>query len=183
VTAPDHAAFLRGMNIGGRRITNADLRVHFEAIGFADVGLFRASGNVVFAAPAGEPEAELGTRIEAELADRLGYAVPVYLRPASEVLAIAGHEPFPAAALDASRGKLQVMLLLEKPTAAARRDVLALAPEADRLAFCERELYWLPSGGLLESDLDLKALAARLGPTTVRTKGTMEQLARKYFAG
>ncbi len=180
---PDHAAFLRGMNLGGRRITNDDLRVHFEAIGLLEVGLFRASGNVVFAAPAGESLADLSDRIETELGERLGYAVPVYLRTAAEVRAIAAEAPFSADEIEASKGKLQVMLLLEAPPAAARREALGLGSPADRLAFGERELYWLPSGGLLESPLDLKAVAGLLGPTTVRTKGTMEQLARKYFAG
>ncbi len=179
---PDHAAFLRGMNLGGRRITNDDLRAHFEAIGLLEVGVFRASGNVVFAAPAGE-SADLSDRIETALGERLGYSVPVYLRTADEVRAVAAAGPFPAGAVEASRGKLQVMLLLEAPPASARREALALAPPEDRLAFGERELYWLPSGGLLESALDLKAVARLLGPTTVRTKGTMEQLARKYFAG
>ncbi len=178
---PDHAAFLRGMNIGGRRITNVDLRVHFEAIGLTEVGLFRASGNVVFAGR-GETEADLGARIEQELGARLGYAVPVFLRTADEIRTIAAAQPLPAADVAASRGKLQVMLLEAAPAAAAREAVLALAPPADRLAFGAREVYWLPSGGLLESALDLKALARLLGPTTVRTKGTMEQIARKFFA-
>jgi uncharacterized protein (DUF1697 family) len=175
----DHAAFLRAMNVGGRRITNADLREHFEAMGLADIGLFRASGNVVFTA-AGEPAAELIARIERELAGALGYDVPIYLRTADEVRAIAAHQPFPAATVEASKGKLQVMLLLERPTAKARKQALELAPAADRLDFGTRELYWLPKGGLLESELDLKGLARLLGPTTVRTKGTMEQVARKY---
>jgi uncharacterized protein (DUF1697 family) len=44
------AAFLRGMNVGGHRLTNAELRSHFDAMGFSEVATFRASGNVVFAA-------------------------------------------------------------------------------------------------------------------------------------
>jgi uncharacterized protein (DUF1697 family) len=177
---PDHAAFLRGMNLGGRRISNADLGRHFQAMGLEEVGLFRASGNVVFAA-GGEPADALRARIERELAAALGYPVPTFLRTAAEVRAIAGHQPFPPAEVAASRGKLQVDLLHDAPSAAARRDVLALAGAADRLAFGSRELYWLPAGGLLESSLDLKAIAALLGPTTRRTKGTMEKLAAKYF--
>lgn len=169
------------MNIGGRRITNDDLRRHFEAMGLDEVGLFRASGNVVFSA-GDASHADLTTRIESELAAALDYDVPVYLRTAAEVRAIAAHEPFPAAVVAASKGKLQVSLLLERPGAKARKEVLALAPDEDRLAFGERELYWLPSGGLLESSLDLAAVAKLLGPTTVRTKGTIEQINRKYFA-
>jgi uncharacterized protein (DUF1697 family) len=169
------------MNLGGRRITNADLRAHFEAMGLEEVGVFRASGNVVFSAGEESP-ATLTARIERELAAALAYEVPVYLRSAAEVRAVAAHQPFPAEEVAAARGKLQVDLLLEPPTAAQRREVLALALPDDRLAFGgERELYWLPSGGTLESQLDLKAIARLLGPTTRRTKGTMEQLAAKFF--
>ena len=32
-----YVAFLRGMNLGGRRIKNDELRGAFEALGFADV--------------------------------------------------------------------------------------------------------------------------------------------------
>ncbi len=175
---PDHAAFLRGMNVGGRRITNADLRAHFEALGLAEVGVFRASGNVVFTAP---DDAALTARIEAGLQAALGYAVPVFLRAAAEIRAIAALEPFPPAEIEAAKGKLQVMLLLTAPGPAARRRVLDLAPDEDRLAFGERELYWLPSGGVLESALDLKAISRLVGLQTQRTMGTMQELARKYF--
>ena len=72
---PSHVAFLRGMNLGGRRITNDDLRAEFEALGFADVACFRASGNVVFSAKDGE--AKLTSEIEAGLGEALGYEVPV----------------------------------------------------------------------------------------------------------
>lgn len=43
-----------------------------------------------------------------------------------------------------------------------------------------RELYWLPGGGLLESDLDLKAIEALVGADTRRTTGTIEQIVAKY---
>jgi uncharacterized protein (DUF1697 family) len=71
---------------------------------------------------------------------------------------------------------------MEKPAAGARKDVLALATEEDRLALEGRELYWLPSGGISESDLDLNAIGANLGLTTVRTMGTIEQIVAKHFS-
>jgi uncharacterized protein (DUF1697 family) len=175
-----YVAFLRGMNLGGRRIKNEELRKEFEALGFGDVGCFRASGNVIFATEEGD-EAALTERIEVGLGEALGYQVPVFLRSAAELRALAAHEPFDASALNASRGKLQVALLLRAPSAAARKEALALATDDDRLTIESRELYWLPSGGMSESELDLKALAAVLGPTTIRTKGTVEQIAAKYF--
>ena len=77
-----YVAFLRGMNLGKRRITNKELIGHFEAMGLEDVATFRASGNVVFVDPAGETEAKLQARLEAELDERLGYGVAVFLRSA-----------------------------------------------------------------------------------------------------
>jgi len=171
-----YVAFLRGMNLGGRRIANEELRAHFEAIGLAEVATFRASGNVIFAADEGEGEARLAARLEAELGERLSYEVPVFLRGPAELAAIAAREPFPAAEVEASKGKLQVQFLGAEPGAAARAEVLALDSEEDRLALAGRELYWLPSGGISESELDLKAIAGALGPGTMRTMGTVEQI-------
>jgi uncharacterized protein (DUF1697 family) len=178
----EYAAFLRGMNVGGHRISNEDLRARFEELGCGEVRTFRASGNVIFAAAGKESEEELGARIEAGLANALGYEVPVFLRDAREIRTIAAHRPFAESLVEASKGKLQVVLLAARPAARARKEVLALADAEDELAFGERELHWLPSGGILDSALDFKAIGRLLGPLTTRTKGTIDQLATKYFA-
>jgi uncharacterized protein (DUF1697 family) len=178
----EYAAFLRGMNVGGHRISNEDLRTRFEELGFDEVRTFRASGNVIFAAAGEESEEELRARIETGLAAALGYEVPVFLRDASEIGTIAAHPPFAESLVEASKGKLQVVLLSTRPAARARTEVLALADAEDELAFGERELHWLPSGGILDSALDFKAIGRLLGPTTTRTKGTIDQLTAKYFA-
>src|SRR3954467_1393283 len=115
-----YVAFLRGINLGNRRIKNPELVKHFEAMGFEEVATFRASGNVVFADPSGDSEAKLQGRVEAELDARLGYDVAVFLRSFEEVAAIAAREPFDAQAIAGSRGKPQVLLLARKPSAAAK---------------------------------------------------------------
>jgi uncharacterized protein (DUF1697 family) len=175
-----YVAFLRGMNLGGRRIKNDELRREFEVLGFVGVACFRASGNVVFDTEDGD-EVVLTGRIEAGLKESLGYEVPVFLRSAAELLAIASSEPFEASLAAASKGKLQVVLLLDAPTKKQRKDALDLATDEDRLAIDGRELYWLPNGGMSESELDLKAIGAALGMTTIRTKGTVDQIAAKYL--
>jgi uncharacterized protein (DUF1697 family) len=175
-----YVSFLRGMNLGGRRIKNEELRRHFEEMGLEEVATFRASGNVIFVAPKREAEAKLAKRVEAELGERLGYEVPVFLRSVEEVAAIAAQEPFDSQAVANSKGKLQVSFLGKKPSAAAQTKALAVATEEDLLAIEGRELYWLPSGGISESDLDWKPIEAALGPGTIRTMGTVEQIAAKY---
>src|ERR1700688_901019 len=98
-----YAPFLRGMNVGGHRLTNELLRSHFEDLGFEEVATFRASGNVVFAGKK-RPPAEVREEIEAGLLRALGYAVPTFIRTADELGKIAAHEPFSAELLEASAG-------------------------------------------------------------------------------
>src|SRR4051794_156909 len=175
-----YVAFLRGMNLGGRRIKNEELRRHFEEMGFEEVATFRASGNVIFSSAKRESEDKLATRVEAELDERLGYDVPVFLQSIEEVAAIAAQQPFKPKQVEKSKGKLQVSLLKKKPSAAAKKKALAQATDEDLLAIEGRELYWLPSGGISDSDLDPKALDRTLGPGTIRTMGTIEQIATKH---
>jgi uncharacterized protein (DUF1697 family) len=176
-----YAAFLRGMNVGGRRLTNDELRAHFATMGFADVATFRASGNVVFAGRAQPPDA-VKERIEAGLEKLLGYAVPTFVRTAAEVRTIAAATPFEPKRLQSSAGKLQVVLLRAPPSREARADALALAGDTDGLVFDGREVYWLPGGGVLHSPLDMTSIARVLGQTTIRTKGTVELIAAKHLA-
>ena len=172
-----YAAFLRAVNLGrNRRVTGAELCEIFEAAGGEDLATFRTSGNVVFEAPR-----DIGGKIEKALESTLGYDVGVFLRTAPELAEIAAHEPFEPSQLEASDGKLQVSMLSAKPSAATRKEVLALSTADDPLVFGQRELYWLPSGGTMESTLDRKTIDRLLGPTTMRTKGTVDQLAAKFF--
>jgi len=152
-----YAAFLRGMNVGGHRLTNELLRSHFEDLGFEDVATFRASGNVVFAGRK-RPPANVREEIEAGLQQALGYAVPTFIRTAEELRKIAERKPFPARLLKASAGKLQVALLERRASAKAQ------------------------SAGVLESTLDMKGIERAVGTMTMRTKGTIEQLAAKHLA-
>jgi uncharacterized protein (DUF1697 family) len=171
-------AFLRGMNLGNRRITNDALRAAFEQIGFTDVVTFRASGNVIFSSSEND-EAAVTKAVEDGLREQLGYDVPTFLRSEPELEAMVAFEPFPPREVEASEGKLQVILLLRAPSAAARKKMLALGSDDDRLAFAERELYWLPKGRMSDSELDLGAIDKGIGPTTIRTEGTIEQIAKK----
>ena len=176
-----YVAFLRGMNLGGRRITNDELRKAFEDLELTDVATFRASGNVVFDGPDGVEEADVVAKIEVGLGDSLGYEVPVFLRSCEQVASIAAQEPFAAAQIACmAAGKLQVALLPDAPGKQTRKEALALASNEDRLAIDGSELYWLPSGGISDSTLDLKTLEAGLGPWTMRTKGTIEQIAARH---
>lgn len=166
-----YAAFLRAINIGGRRITGPELCKPFTGMGFTEASSFRASGNVVFDAPRKPAEA----RIEQQLGKELGYEVVTFLRTRGELEALASGEPFEPGA------KYHVMFLKALPSPARQREVLALGSDDDRLAFGDRELFWRPRGRMLESELDLKRVEKLIGLNTMRTNGTVEQMASKYF--
>jgi len=169
-----YAAFLRAINVGGRRITGTELCKPFsDDLGYSDVASFRASGNVVFGAPRKPAEG----RIEDGLEKALGYEVGVFLRGPAEMAELAEAEPFEPGA------KFHVMFLKTLPSPARQRDILALGTEDDRLAFGKRELFWRPRGRMLESELDLKAVEKLVGLNTMRTNGTVTQIAAKYFGG
>lgn len=173
-----HIAFLRGMNLGRRRISNAELVTAFEDLGLDSVDTYRASGNVIFDAPR-QAEDLLIAAIESGLEDALGYAVPTFIRSGAKVRGIADFDPFDPDLVAASKGKVQVSLLTNAPVADLRERALALATDDDLLSIAGRELYWLPSGGVSETDLDLRGIEGLLGPATMRTKATIEGIAAK----
>ena len=174
-----YVAFLRGINLGHRRIKNPELCATFEEIGFSNVSAFLASGNVIFDAEDSDADS-VALAIEDRLRDSLGYEVPTFLRTTDQVRAIAGYAPF-ARVTEERAGKMQVAMVGTEVDRPARDSVLELSNDADMLEIVGRELYWRPKGNLLDSELDLKAIEVIVGPFTIRTKNTMERLAAKFL--
>ena len=174
-----YVAFLRGMNLGRRRIKNPELCAAFEDIGFTNVSAFLASGNVIFDSDESDLVA-VSRSIEDGLRVTLGYEVPTFLRSAEEVRGIAGYAPF-AGVTEERTGKMQVAMVGNEVDQSARDSVLELSNDADMLEIVERELYWWPKGNLMDSQLDLKAIEGMVGPFTVRTKNTVERLAKRFL--
>ena len=166
-----YIAFLRAINIGGRRIKGPELCAPFTSMGFENAASFRASGNVVFDAPRKPAE----SRIETGLEEALGYEVAVFLRSPAEMETLAALEPFEPGA------KFHFMFLKELPSNRVQDEVRALSTQDDRLAFAERELCWRPRGRMLESGLDLNRVGKLIGLNTMRTSGTVQQIAAKYL--
>lgn len=173
-----YVAFLRGMNLGNRRIKNPELCACFAQIGFTDVHAFLASGNVVFGSP--DAAATVMQRVEAGLAEQLGYAVPCVIHTAAEVNAIAAQPAFVDHA-DAQRGKPQVIFIKQAPTADQTAQIAALSTDADWLEVAGAVVHWWPEAGLANNKFKMKALEAITGTTTVRTRNTVIRLARRFL--
>jgi uncharacterized protein (DUF1697 family) len=171
---PRYAAFLRGINVSGTRVSKDDLCAPLTELGFENVTTFRASGNVIFDAPR-EPATKLAKKIEKALADELGFTkATTFVRSAAEMRALANDDPFPRE----PDQKLHVMFCLKKPPAS----VLKLATKSDQLKIGKKELYWAPEGRMTDSEIDLKAVEKLIGPNTMRTKGTVDQIAERWFS-
>ncbi len=175
-----YAAFLRGINLGGRRVTGAQLCEPLEDLGLRQVSSFLASGNVAFDT---DDAHDLVARIEAALESALGYPVETFVRDAAEVAEILAHQPFPAGALKGSTGKPQVTFLRHPPAATDIEAAMAHATDQDRLAVIGSEWYWLPSRGISRSTLDLLAVERALGRGTTRTHNTVARLHARYLGG
>ncbi len=171
--------FLRGMNLGSRRLTNDELVHVVRGCGCEDVNAYQASGNVVFKDD--RLEDEITAVLTTGLAASLGYPVPVFLRDAADVRDIAEATPFTQPQVAESRSKPQVILLARRLSAPALKEVMDLAPDGDVLVPATRELHWLPATGVGDSTLDFRRLDQLTGGTTVRTLNTVQRIASKYL--
>jgi len=85
-------ALLRGVNVNGITIRNADLAGVFDGLGLSNVRTVLASGNVVFESP--EPPAILKPRIEAALSQRFAYDAWIVLVEQGRLALIVAGYPF-----------------------------------------------------------------------------------------
>jgi uncharacterized protein (DUF1697 family) len=158
------------------------LRRMFEALGFANVETFIASGNVIFASPSKSAKA-LEKKIEKHLYESLGYEVATFVRTTAELAEIAQYQPFNATELNDKGKKLYIAFTADSPSAATKKKLLASATETDEFHIHGREVYWLCRTQFHESKFSGALLEKILGvPATVRNATTVRKMAAKYVA-
>lgn len=199
---PRRVAFLRGINLGSRRIKMDVLRRHFEDLGVENVATFLASGNVVFdpdpsdhaTSGAGSPETlevhesadalaaadALEKRIEVHLADALGFEVDAHVRPlaALESLTTLGTV---VAARDEGFNP-HVIFLRSEPGAEVEEALRALETPDDRFEVVGRQAIWMRRGGLTDSSIETRHLEKALGgmDNTMRNLNTLRRIVAKF---
>jgi uncharacterized protein (DUF1697 family) len=180
---PRYVSFLRGINLGGRRVTMDRLRELFEALKFSNVSTFIASGNVIFDTPTTDAAA-LEVRIERHLERALGYEVGTFLRSIPELAAVAAHRPFTDSELEVAAHSLHVTFLKAPPGRKAEQELLALQTDTDLFRVHEREVYWLCRGSVARPSFSPSKFDRALGtPGTARNVTTVCKLAAKYADG
>ena len=137
-----YVAFLRGINLGHRRIKMDRLRQLFEEMKFTGVATFIASGNVIFSSPARDGR-RLAAQIEQHLAESLGYTVDTFVRTRAEVAAVAAFRPFSAADLAHPGNTIHAGFWRDAPSAEQARGLLDCRTPVDEFCVSGREFYWL----------------------------------------
>ena len=179
-----YIAFLRGINLGRRRIKMDHLRGLFEEMNFTEVATFIASGNVIFSSKNADVQ-KLSGRIQAHLHQSLGYPVDTFVRTRAEIAAVAAFRPFSKADFDHPDHNLHVGFLADPLDAEKARRFLACRTEVDEFCVRDREYYWLcrfkrSSDSTVWASPQMRAL--KLPTSSMRSLTTIRKLAAQYPA-
>ncbi|HEV7718144.1 MAG TPA: DUF1697 domain-containing protein [Arsenicitalea sp.] len=145
-------AFLRGVNLGKRKVLSADLKHAFDAMGFSGARTLLASGNVVFEA---EESPGLAARIEQGLEQKFGFPIGVVLRSQEALRAMIAADPFAAIPKDAD-AKLYVALLHD-PVGGTLPKPLRAEGDFDVLSATDYDIFavaWRMADGRYGAGLD-----------------------------
>lgn len=175
-----YAAFLRGINVGGRTAKGPALVAPLEEEGFEDVSAFLASGNLVFHTTSSK--AGLEKKIESALRKALGFEVATFVRSGAELRKIA--EIASTAPLKPGDGEaVHVSFLRKAPSAAAQTAIVELSRPDDVLQVHGRELFWLRRGKMMDTTLPKGSSPEELvgRDSTMRNVNTVHRLLSKFF--
>lgn len=179
---PRYVAFFGSINVGGNRLTMADLRAAFEAEDFAHVETVVASGNVLFDFPE-RPTPGLEEKLGIMMRHKFAMDSAVCVRDRAEVAAAIADNPFAGVGED----KLVHTHFLERPADADQFAVL-VADHAGRgpekMALGDRALYIDFVSGVGDSRLTGKFLERRLGCRgTARNMRSLARILAKMDEG
>ena len=175
-----YIAFLRGINLGKRRVPMKQLAALFEQLGYQDTATFIASGNVLFSTKKGNTH-ELESKIAAHLEDSLGYGVDTFVRTAEEVLAISKLRVF---AEEGAEGiTVHVGFLQQKLPPEIANKLAAVRTDVDEFRVMDREYYWLCRIRMHESKVwslpEVRQL--RLPTSTMRNRTSIRKLVAEHI--
>ena len=173
---PRYLALFGSVNVGGNRLTMADLRAAFEGEGFANVETVVASGNVLFD-HAERPDEGLEEKLGLMMRERFGMSSVALVRSRVAMARAIAENPFAA---DGQENFVHT-LFLDGPVDSAGFDKLQsdrAGPE--RIALGDRALHIDYVAGVAESKLVGAFIERRLGARgTARNLRSMKRILAK----
>ncbi|MFV0260069.1 MAG: DUF1697 domain-containing protein [Acidimicrobiales bacterium] len=183
MSGPRLVAFLRGINVGRRRVAGDRLAAVARGAGLLDPASYQASGNLLVTLPDGLDPGEAAARLSDALTGELGFEVGVTMRSRAELSALVDGMPFSADAIAAATGAPQVILAFAPLDDTARAAIVERSSGTDPLVATDAAVHWLPTEGVSGSGLTTAELDRTLGMTTTRTVGTISRLVAKLPEG
>lgn len=175
---PRYVAFFGSINVGGNRVTMADLRYAFEREGFENVETVVASGNVLFDFDE-RPTDGLEDMFAHMMADRFDIVSFVAVRSAADVQSSIYDNPFHG---DGEDKFVHAIFLSSQPDPERFEALLAehKAKGSERLALGDRVLYLDYVHGVGVSSLTGPFLERRLGcKGTARNMNSLKRILEK----
>ncbi len=148
-----YVALLRAVNVGGTgKLPMAELKATCEAVGFAGVRTYIASGNVLFTSKL--DESAVKKKLEQRLHGYAGKPIGVLIRTATEMARVLADNPFAEAP-----GNRVVAIFLDQPPPASALDEVGHR-KLERLACGRREIYVHYGDRMADSRLVIPAAKA-----------------------
>lgn len=169
-----YAAFLRGINVGGKTSIKMErLREVFGALGFENVKTYIQSGNVVFET-AETDDRKLAARIETAV-EKEFFKTPVMVRSMDALRDAVENNPF--AGEEFEDRLFHIVFLSEKLSDEKAAMLLSNNKETEKFAVRRREVYCLLREGVADSMLGKKYIDNKLKtPATARSWRTINKI-------
>ncbi len=175
---PTYVAFLRAVNVGGRRYPMAELREVLGAAGFADVETHIQTGNVRLRTRLRSPERVVARLEEAMLADR-GFEVPVVLMTPAELVEM--HVEARTMASSRQPTAHYVSLLGQPPDPAAAMELEARSVPGEEVRVGARAVHLMLDGiPYHEAPTGNAEVERHLGRATTRSLTVITKLTEKW---
>jgi uncharacterized protein (DUF1697 family) len=173
-----YAAFLRGINVGGRVVKKETLKEAFTSLGYQNVVTYKQSGNVIFETDITNPQ-EITTKIREILRSSLGYEVALFVRTIPQLKTIINLDSFKGQEKEGN--SFLVTFLSIQPTSLPLQLPLTIPKSTAQVISAKgTEIFSVTHGGgegalpnpFLESKLKMKA--------TTRNLNIIREIVEKY---
>jgi uncharacterized protein (DUF1697 family) len=170
-----YAAFLRGINVGGKnKVKMETLRKICAAIGFERVKTYINSGNVIFET-AKTGDKKLAESLEKAIEKEFALNIKVMVRSVAEIEEIVKNNPFKGQFENDK--DLHVFFLDEELAAEKREQLLSNNNENEQFAVGKREIFCLLRISVLDSLIGKDYIGKKLKvPATARNWRTVNKI-------
>jgi uncharacterized protein (DUF1697 family) len=172
-----YIAFLRAVNVGGRKVPMADLRSHVEKAGFTDVVTYIQSGNLRVGSKL-RSAAKVEAQLEQAMSTAFGFDIPAIVRRPQELVELV--KASPANPLGDS-ARHYVSFLRDQPSASQAKEMDGWDVDGERMIVVGRDVHlWFekPSHEAKLNNTRLEKLAGT--QATNRNWNVVSALAEKW---